>query len=133
MRPTHRILTILIAGMLPFCCCSIRTMAPLVMDADTADYAGCCSGGAGTTEPGDGTDPGPEPDCSGSCCDRVAPVAELHEPLPPTDEIGTDALPTGWSGDVAGDAPGTTVIVHQPRPPDPGSGMVLERHCRRQV
>ena len=31
MRPTHRILTILIAGMLPFCCCSIRTMAALVM------------------------------------------------------------------------------------------------------
>ena len=48
-------------------------------------------------------------------------------------EIGTDVLLTDWSGDVVGNAPGTTVTLHQPRPPDPGSGTLLARHCRRQV
>lgn len=133
MRPVHRILTILIAGLMPFCCCSIKAVAALASgpDACTFAYAGCCSGGQGDC----GEDPSSDSDedCKGGCCDRLAPVGELQDPLPPLDDIGLEQLHGNWPSAPALGDPGSSVEIRRPRPPDPGSGSLQGLHCRLQV
>ena len=72
---SQRIIAVLIAAWIPFCCCTLKVAASMVQDADSTPLLGscCCSQ---DTAPCDGEDSGPEEGsdkaCS-ICCLKVMP------------------------------------------------------------
>jgi hypothetical protein len=74
MSIPNRIIAVLIAAWIPFCCCTLRVAAEATQGED-APATGCC--GAASSTPCDGQDPADSDHESGghctSCCIKVIP------------------------------------------------------------
>ena len=102
---SHRIIAVLIAAWIPFCCCTLKVAASIVQDADAAPVSGscCCSL---TTMQCDGEAPDSDERSGGTCtlcCLKVMPEsAEDWDPpmvslwLPQSD--ATTGLPVNADG-----------------------------------
>ena len=130
MSILHRIIAVLIAAWIPFCCCTLRGAAAVVQTGETPIVGSCC----GNTSRGlceDDRDSGQEQENDGhctTCCIKVAPepptewAPELELGTIPAFEGVIQVVPTPEN-------PFRSGMLRARAPDPPPSWTLLEQHA----